>query len=207
MESSQVVELVGTVTTVNGASWQWAGRRAPSLARKGAPRWGEPIPLFGGKDLTGWTFTDPTQAGIWGVEDGTLIKHGRGSEIVTSSRFGTSSYTSSSIAGPWPTAASYLRGRYEVQIETNATQESPNRRMGAVYGFIAPEPAVPRTPDVWHSYDITLVGRNGHRSSQRSNGHSTARRFPGLPAVPSTATKGHRVPYTCRALRRTSSVS
>ena len=152
-------ELVGTVTTVNGASWQWAGRRAPSLARKGAPRWGEPIPLFGGKDLTGWTFTDPTQAGIWGAEDGTLIKHGRGSEIVTTSRFQDFKLHIEFNCGPMANSGVYLRGRYEVQIETNAAQESPNRRMGAVYGFIAPEPAVPRTPDVWQSYDITLVGR------------------------------------------------
>src|SRR5580704_8607170 len=42
--------LVGTVTTLNGASWQWSGRRAPSLASKGSPRWGKPITLFDGKD-------------------------------------------------------------------------------------------------------------------------------------------------------------
>ena len=118
-------ELVGTVTTVNGASWQWAGRRAPSLARKGAPRWGEPIPLFGGK----------------------------------TSRFQDFKLHIEFNCGPMANSGVYLRGRYEVQIETNAAQESPNRRMGAVYGFIAPEPAVPRTPDVWQSYDITLVGR------------------------------------------------
>jgi hypothetical protein len=31
--------------------------------------------------------------------------------------------------------------------------------MGAIYGFIAPEPAQPSTPNVWQSYDITLVGQ------------------------------------------------
>jgi hypothetical protein len=151
--------LVGTVTTLNGASWQWSGRRAPSLASKGSPRWGKPITLFDGKDLTGWTFADPTQAGVWGVENGTLIKHGRGSEIVTTSRFQDFKLHIEFNCGPMANSGVYLRGRYEVQIETNAAQESENRRMGAVYGFIAPEPALPRTPDVWQSYDITLVGR------------------------------------------------
>src|ERR1700719_650089 len=152
-------ELMGTATTLNGASWRWTGRRAPSLARKSTPRWGEPIRLFDGKDLAGWTFADPTQASIWSVEDGTLIKHGRGSEIVTTSKFRDFKLHVEFNCGPMANSGVYLRGRYEVQIETNAAQESPNRRMGAVCGFIAPEPAVPRTPNVWQSFDITLVGR------------------------------------------------
>ena len=152
-------ELAGTATTLNGASWRWTGRRAPSLARKSTPRWGEPIRLFDGKDLAGWTFADPTQASIWSVEDGMLIKHGRGSEIVTSSKFRDFKLHIEFNCGPMANSGVYLRGRYEVQIETNAAQESPNRRMGAVYGFIAPEPAAPRTPNVWQSFDITLVGR------------------------------------------------
>src|SRR5581483_9862644 len=45
--------------------------------------------------------------------------------------------------GPMANSGVYLRGRYEVQIETNAAQEPPNRRMGAIYGFIAPKPSFP----------------------------------------------------------------
>jgi len=30
------------------------GQRAPALNRESAPKWGKPIPLFNGKDLTGW---------------------------------------------------------------------------------------------------------------------------------------------------------
>lgn len=152
-------ELVGTATMLNGASWQWTGRRAPTLTRSGTPRWGEPIRLFDGKDLAGWTFADPTQASIWSVEDGTLVKHGRGSEIVTTSRFRDFKLHVEFDCGPMANSGVYLRGRYEVQIETNAAQEAPDRRMGSVYGFIAPQPELPRTPNVWQSYDITLVGR------------------------------------------------
>ncbi len=32
--------------------------------------------------------------------------------------------------------------------------------MGAVYGFLAPNPEQPRRPGVWQTFDITLVGRN-----------------------------------------------
>jgi Domain of Unknown Function (DUF1080) len=152
-------DLVGTATTLDGASWRWTGRRAPSLARKSTPRWGEAVRLFDGKDLAGWTFADPTQASIWSVEDGTLVKRGRGSEIVTTSRFRDFKLHIEFNCGSMANSGVYLRGRYEVQIEDNAAQEPPNRRMGAVYGYIAPEPAAPRTPNVWQSYDITLVGR------------------------------------------------
>jgi hypothetical protein len=152
-------QLVGTATLLNGASWRWTGRRAPTLTRNGTPRWGRPVRLFDGKDLAGWTFADPTQASIWSVEDGTLVKHGRGSEIVTTSEFRDFKLHVEFDCGPMANSGVYLRGRYEVQIETNAAQEAPNRRMGSVYGFIAPQPELPRTPNVWQSYDITLIGR------------------------------------------------
>lgn len=152
-------KLVGTAVAPNGASWPWTGHLAPALGRSGAPKWGKPIRLFDGKDLAGWTFADPTQAGTWSVEDGELVKHGRGSEIVTTSRFRDFKLHVEFKCGPMANSGVYLRGRYEVQIESNAAQEPPNRRTGAIYGYIAPQPPVRGAPDVWHSYDITLVGR------------------------------------------------
>lgn len=160
--------LVGTVTAPNGASWSWSGHPAPMLERKGTSKWGKPIRLFDGKDLSGWTLADPTQASSWSVEDGTLVKLGRGSEIVTTSKYRDFKLHVEFNCGPMANSGVYLRGRYEVQIETNAAKEPPNRRMGSVYGFITPEPALPSTPNVWQTYDITLVGRtvtvvaNGH---------------------------------------------
>jgi len=151
--------LVGTATAPDGASWRWSGQPAPALERKGVPKWGKPIRLFDGRDLAGWTFADPTQASAWSVEGGTLIKHGRGSEIVTTGRFRDFRLHVEFNCGPMANSGVYLRGRYEVQIETNAAQEPPDRRMGSIYGYIAPQPPVPRTPNVWRSYDITLVGR------------------------------------------------
>src|ERR1700730_10501646 len=46
--------LSGTTTGPDGKTWQWTGQRAPTLKRSGAPKWGKPISLFNGKDLTGW---------------------------------------------------------------------------------------------------------------------------------------------------------
>jgi hypothetical protein len=41
----------------------------------------------------------------------------------------------------------YLRGRYEVQIEYEPLSENPpERRIGSIYGRIAPKLELPRTP-------------------------------------------------------------
>ena len=54
----------------------------------------------------------------------------------------------------------YLRGRYELQLEYEPlTKNPPERRIGSVYGRIAPDPTVPRTPGQWETFDVTLVGR------------------------------------------------
>jgi len=52
----------------------------------------------------------------------------------------------------------YLRGRYEVQVETDSIQEPPSHHMGSVYGFIAANPEQ-RVANEWQTYDITFVGR------------------------------------------------
>ena len=52
----------------------------------------------------------------------------------------------------------YLRGRHEVQIETNSTQEPATHHMAGVYGFLAAVPEQ-REANKWHTYDITLIGR------------------------------------------------
>jgi Domain of Unknown Function (DUF1080) len=152
-------QLAGTATSPKGASWQWTGQKAPALERKGVTHWGKPIRLFDGTTLSGWKFADQGHAGVWSVEDGTLVKNGSGSELISVPKFGDFKLHVEFNCGPAANSGVYLRGRYEVQIETDSASEPPERSMGAVYGFLTPDPALSRTPDVWQTYDITLVGR------------------------------------------------
>jgi hypothetical protein len=151
--------LDGTATAPDGKSWPWIGVRAPALKREGTFSWGKPIRLFDGRDLTGWRFADPSHAGIWSVQDGTLVKNGIGSELISTSKFEDFKLHVEFNCGPEANSGVYLRGRYEVQIETNSPTLPPNGRIGAIYGFLAPHPPLPRTPGVWRTYDITLLGR------------------------------------------------
>lgn len=152
-------QLMGTAKSPKGVVWRWTGLRAPALQRKSMPQWGKPIHLFNGKNFAGWKFLEPSKADVWKVEHGTLVKDGSGSELVSIPKFTDFKLHVEYNCGPMANSGVYLRGRYEVQIETDSASDPPNRRMGAVYGFLAPESPLPRTPNVWQTYNITLVGR------------------------------------------------
>src|SRR4051812_25733709 len=59
--------LSGTVNGPDGKPWTWTGKRAPSLKRTKAPKWGKPIQLFNGKDLTGWHMSKDDPEKAWKV--------------------------------------------------------------------------------------------------------------------------------------------
>jgi len=160
--------LTGTTTGPDGTPWQWTGVRAPQLNRMKPPQWGKPISLFNGKDLTGWTPSDPNATANWTVEDGTLVSPGHGPELISNEKFNDFKLHIEFNCAKGSNSGVYLRGRYELQIEDDPVPEGPTMRTGGIYGFIAAQPEQPRRPGQWQSYDITLVGRtvtvlqNGH---------------------------------------------
>lgn len=152
-------KLSGTTTGPDGTPWQWTGERAPKLTRDRAPKWGKPVQLFNGKDLSGWTMSDPTAAAKWTVENGILVSPGHGPELITNTKFTDFKLHIEFNCAQGANSGVYLRGRYELQIELDADPEGPTMRTGGVYGFLAPSPEPPRRPGEWQSYDITLIGR------------------------------------------------
>ncbi|HEY6129884.1 MAG TPA: DUF1080 domain-containing protein [Candidatus Acidoferrum sp.] len=150
--------LSGKVNGPNNTTWEWTGARAPLLERKTMPKWGKAIALFNGKDLTGWKMSAAGK-NEWKVENGILVKPAGGPELISDAKFDDFKLHVEFKCGQASNSGVYLRGRYEVQIETDSIEDPPNRRMGGIYGFIAASPEQPRTADVWQTYDITLVGR------------------------------------------------
>jgi hypothetical protein len=135
------------------------GVRAPELKRGAPAAWTDPEPLFNGKDLTGWEPTGPNTS-HWKVEDGLLVNTAHGANLKTTRKFQDFKVHYEVNCPDDGNSGFYLRGRYEVQIEYEPlTSNPPERRIGSVYGRIAPEPALPRTPGQWETFDVTLVGR------------------------------------------------
>jgi hypothetical protein len=151
--------LSGTTTGPDGTVWPWTGERAPALKRSGAPKWGKPIPLFNGKDLSGWKTSNSGSSPVWTVEHGSLITPGGGPELINDLKFQDFKLHVEFNCGPNSNSGVYLRGRYEVQIETDSADEPPSHHTGGVYGFLAPSPELPRKPGEWQTFDITLIGR------------------------------------------------
>jgi len=151
-------QLNGTVNGPDGKTWQWTGVRAPALESKDTPTWGKPIQLFNGKDLSGWRQTKPGPPD-WTVNDGNLVSPGNGPELINDQKFQDFKLHVEFNCGKDANSGVYLRGRYELQVETESQGEPPSHHTGGVYGFLAPNPEQPRSPDVWQTYDVTLVGR------------------------------------------------
>jgi len=135
------------------------GVPAPELKRSAPAAWTDPEPLFNGKDLTGWAPIAPA-ASHWKVEDGLLVNTAHGANLKTTRTFEDFKVHYEVNCPDDGNSGFYLRGRYEVQIEYEPLTANPvERRIGSVYGRIAPQPELPRAPGQWETFDVTLVGR------------------------------------------------
>ena len=151
--------LRGTIVMPSGERRQWTGTRAPSLRRAEAPRWGAPIPLFNGRDLSGWT----TQGGgesKWVARGGVLANTASGANLMTTRTFDDFKLSLEFRVPEKGNSGVYLRGRHEVQVEDSGTDpELTSLNVGGVYGFLTPSENASRRPGEWQRFDITLVGR------------------------------------------------
>jgi len=151
--------LEGTTFDPNGATLKWTAVRAPKLDPKSAPRWGKPIPLFNGSDLSGWKVRDAKRADTWRVVDAVMENTPRGTDIITLQTFTDFKLHVEFKMVEKGNSGVYLRGRYEVQIEDNFGQDPESHRIGGVYGFITPSSNPAKKAAEWQSFDITLIGR------------------------------------------------
>jgi len=136
------------------------GVRAPELKRPEPKAWSKPEPLFDGKDLKGWEpIGDPAKS-HWKAEDGMLVNSEHGDNLKTTRKFTDFKVHFEVNCPDDANSGFYLRGRYETQLEYEPLSHNPpERRIGSIYGRIAPKGDLPRTPGQWETFDIMLVGR------------------------------------------------
>ncbi len=141
-------------------STELTGVRAPELKRAAPKAWTRPEPLFNGRNLDGWEPVGNPARSHWMVRDGLLVNVSSGANLRSVHKFDDFKLHFEVNCPEGGNSGFYLRGRYEVQIEYEPLGENPpERRIGSIYGRIAPEPAVARTPGQWETFDVTLVGR------------------------------------------------
>lgn len=160
-------------TNGNGVSTsEFAGKRIPDLPP--APdlsslKFGEPMALFNGRDLTGWKLTNDKQENGWSAQDGILVNnpvHEEGKphkpygNLRTEKEFEDFNLKCEVLVGEKGNSGIYLRGIYEVQVEDSYGEALDSHNMGAIYSRIAPAVAAEKPAGQWQTYDITLCDRH-----------------------------------------------
>jgi hypothetical protein len=148
--------LTGSTTDSAGNRLAWNGVRAPKLRREAEPKWGAPIKLFNGTDLTGWQAIGDNQ---WRVVGGVLTNTKAGGNLATIQKFSDFKLHAEFRYPKDGNSGIYLRGRYEVQIEDSAGLEPASVHLGGIYGFLVPNEDAARKAGEWQTFDVTLVGR------------------------------------------------
>lgn len=162
-------KLSGVQKRGDNVEGKMAGVRAPALKRAMPNAWGNPEPLFNGKDLTGWVtknITDNPRATVshWVVQNGELVNEAQGQNIITTRKFEDFKLHVEFNLAANANSGIYLRGRYEAQMPPPGSRIGAAPRAGAnlgyaIYGMVSATADAPGAPGTWRTYDLMLVGR------------------------------------------------
>ena len=148
--------LSGTLIFTDGSVLEWTGVRAPQFRHTDEPKWGKPIDLFNGKDLSGWHADRSSNQ--WLVQNGILTSPNSGANLLSDEKF-TDFMLEAEFRFPKNgNSGIYLRGRYEVQIADNYGLEPSDIYFGGIYGFLEPNEMAAKPAGEWQRYEIKLIG-------------------------------------------------
>lgn len=151
---------------------EFTGKRTPPMPPSpnlGKVKYGPPISLFNGKDLTGWRLTDPNAVNGWSVKDGLLVNnpvqdegkpHKNYGNLRTDKEFNDFNLKLEVRLSPGNNSGVYLRGIYECQVADTYGKPLDSHNMGAIYSRIKPTTSAEKPPGQWQTMDITLVKRH-----------------------------------------------
>ena len=138
---------------------------APDLSKV---KFGEPITLFNGKDLTGWRLINPKQANGFKVVDGVLVNDPVNKEgqrvnfgnLRTDNEFEDFNLKLEVNVPEHSNSGVYLRGMYEIQVVDSYGNELDSHNMGALYSRLTPTESAEKSGGEWQTMDITLCDRH-----------------------------------------------
>ena len=152
-------KLTGTTKSEEGAELTWVGLRAPALPKPKNVKWGTPIQLFNGNDLTGWKPRDPKGPNGWRVVNHVMENVMPSGDIRTEKEFNDFKLHIEFNCPSKSNSGVYLRGRYEVQVMDSYGLPPESHRLGGLYGFIDPSENAGKPGGEWQTFDMTLLGR------------------------------------------------
>lgn len=151
------------------AQAEFTGKRIPALPARpdlAKVKFGAPIELFNGKDLTGWRLIKPDSDNGWSVRDGVLqnrvvkAKDKHFGNLRTDAEFEDFNLKLEVSTLEGSNSGIYLRGIYEVQVMESFGKPLDSHHMGALYSRITPSVNAEKPIGEWQTMDITLVDRH-----------------------------------------------
>lgn len=151
------------------AQAEFTGKRIPAIPAKpdlAKVKFGAPIQLFNGKDLTGWCLIKPESDNGWSVKDGVLqnrvekTKDKHFGNLRTDAEFEDFNLKLEVSTLEGSNSGIYLRGIYEVQVMESFGKPLDSHHMGALYSRITPSVNAENPIGEWQTMDITLVDRH-----------------------------------------------
>ncbi len=151
----------------------FTGKRIPAMPTT-APdlskvRFGHPVLLFNGKDLTGWKTHETDKKNGWSAIDGMLVNTttktdfsptGAYANLRTEAEFEDFWLHIEFLVEEARNSGIYLRGMYEAQVVDRDSRMQGLQGVGAIFGRIAPSTNAGNPGGQWQTYDLTLVDRH-----------------------------------------------
>jgi hypothetical protein len=138
---------------------------APDLSKV---KYGAPVNLFNGKDLTGWRMINPNQANGFKVVNGELVNDPVSpagqrvsfGNLRTENEYDDFKLTLEVNIPEGSNSGVYLRGMYEIQVVDSYGNELDSHNMGALYSRITPSVAAEKKAGEWQTMEIILCKRH-----------------------------------------------
>ncbi len=158
---------------VGVAKTEFTGKRIPALPPRpdlAKVKFGEPIALFNGKDVTGWRTKETNLKSAWLVENGVLTNrppaHAPGeprertANLRTDREFEDFKLSVEVNVPAGSNSGVYLRGIYEIQVLDSKGKALDSHNMGALYSRITPSVGAEKAAGEWQTMEMTLVDRH-----------------------------------------------
>lgn len=122
------------------------------------------VPLFNGKDTTGWKLRRPKGHNSWTVEEGGVLKNAvkpgeHGTDLVTEKKYWNFTVKYEFMVPDNSNSGFYLRGRHEIQILGDYKSGKPSLGgNGAIYQHSAPAEFASKPGNEWQTVEATMIG-------------------------------------------------
>jgi hypothetical protein len=121
------------------------------------------VPLFNGKDTTGWHLRRKDGHNSWSAADGVLkntVNQGEhGTDLVTDRKFWNFTVRYEYMVPDGSNSGFYLRGRHEIQILGDFKSGKPAKGgNGAIYNHTAPSVFASKPGGEWQTAEATIIG-------------------------------------------------